>query len=474
MEVTERPNIHIMELYGKYFFYDVNTNSILSISLEVCKYLLDLLKGKFYEVPLEIQEEWEYLIQQGYLKPVKVNARIEHYETAILKNLYENNLNTVILQVTQNCNLRCEYCVYSGSYINRVHNNKRMPLEVAKAAILFLAQNSKNSKTISIGFYGGEPLLEFELIQNVVEYAEQLFSGRKVMFNMTTNATLLNMDKARYLYEKKFNITVSLDGPRNIHDSNRIFANSNKGTFDTVMANLEEIRRELPSFCETIGFNAVIDLKQNVSCTSEFFLKYDTVKNMNVSANQVNPISKKEDEEINPELLAVSYYEIFKTYLYACRKDMFREFKPTLYGSEVIALKQSFKDRFIGHEPDTQTVSPGGQCLPGIQRFFITVDGKFFPCERVDEESDELCIGDLTNGFDLEAAKRILNVAQITADECKKCWCSKLCYQCVAKAGETGSIESESRIKWCAETKLSVENNIKNYIILKKYGCRFD
>ena len=156
-----------------------------------------------------------------------------------MESLYENNLNTIILQVTQNCNLRCQYCVYSGSYINRVHNNKRMSVEVAKQAIDFLVKHSENSKEISIGFYGGEPLLEVPLIREVVDYAEGVFSGKKLLFNMTTNATLLNIETAKYLYEKKFNVTISLDGPKATHVSNRIFANSNKGTFDAVMQNLE-------------------------------------------------------------------------------------------------------------------------------------------------------------------------------------------------------------------------------------------
>lgn len=77
-------------------------------------------------------------------------------------------------------------------------------------------------------------------------------------------------------------------------------------------------------------------------------------------------------------------------------------------------MKQIVKDRFVGLQTYQGKISPGGQCLPGIQRFFVTVDGKFFPCERVDEESSELCIGDLKNGFDLENAKKILNVAKIT------------------------------------------------------------
>lgn len=470
-----KTNIHIFELYNSYYMYDVGTNAIFSITEQMCKALIDMLAdNKEYKVNSELQDEFDYLIASGCLKAVEENTVVEHLETSFLGKLYENNLSTIILQVTQNCNLRCQYCVYSGSYINRVHNNKRMSVETAKKSIDFLAKHSTNSKEISIGFYGGEPLLEFSLIREVVGYAEKLFIGKKILFNMTTNATLLNMEKARYLYDKNFNITISLDGPKSTHDSNRIFANSNKGTFDTVMQNLEIIRKELPEFINNIGFNAVIDLKQNVSCSSDFFLNYETVKGINVASNYINPISKKDEEPINPELIAVSNYEIFKTYLYACKKNLFRNYKPTLYSSEVTSLKQMVRDRFIGKPTYQSKISPGGQCLPGIQRFFVTVEGKFFPCERVDEESNDLCIGNLEEGFNLENAKRILNIAKITEKECRECWCYKMCSQCVAKAGESGKIEAANRLRWCNQSRQNAEEYIKNYIVLKKLGCKFE
>lgn len=473
--IISKPNIHILELYNKYYIYDVGTNAIFSITNEMCKFLLNVLKNnQEVEVSSELEEEFEYLIESGCLRPINENIVVEHFETPLLESLYENNLNTIILQVTQNCNLRCQYCVYSGSYINRVHNNKRMSVEVAKQSIDFLAKHSGNSKEITIGFYGGEPLLELSLIKEVVDYAEKLFIGKKILFNMTTNATLLNIEAAKFLYAKNFNLTISLDGPKATHDSNRIFANSNKGTFDAVMQNLELIRKELPDFIKNIGFNAVIDLKQNVACSSEFFLNYETVKGMNVASNYINPISKKDAEPINPELIAISHYEIFKTYLYACNKEIFSYYKPTLYSSEVASLKQIVKDRFVGLQTYQGKISPGGQCLPGIQRFFVTVDGKFFPCERVDEESSELCIGDLKNGFDLENAKKILNVAKITEKECRECWCYKMCSQCVAKAAENGKIEAANRLKWCNQSRKNAEEYIKNYIVLKSFGCKFE
>ena len=470
----KKPNIHIFVEHKKYYLYDVNINAVVTIPYELYEFFSLWGEEDEKEITADIEEDISFLMEQGFLTEKKKISSIKHYETDTLKDLYMYNMGNVILQVTQNCNLRCEYCVYSGSYINRVHTNKRMSFETAVKTIDFLAAHSLNCNEVSIGFYGGEPLLEIELIKKAVSYAKEVFGEKKVNFNMTTNATLLNMDIADFLVQNDFNITISLDGPRNIHNKNRIFANSNKGTFDLIMENIALIREKYPFFDKKISFNAVIDLKQNVACSSEFFLNYETVKGINVASNYINPISKKDEEPINPELIAISYYEIFKTYLYACNKEIFSNYKPTLYSSEVASLKQIVKDRFVGLQTYQGKISPGGQCLPGIQRFFVTVDGNFFPCERVDEESSELCIGDLKNGFDLENAKKILNVAKITEKECRECWCYKMCSQCVAKAGENGKIEAANRLKWCKQSRKNAEEYIKNYIVLKNFGCKFE
>lgn len=316
--------------------------------------------------------------------------------------------------------------------------------------------------------------MEIELIKKAVSYAKEVFGEKKVNFNMTTNATLLNMDIADFLVQNDFNITISLDGPRNIHNKNRIFANSNKGTFDLIMENIALIREKYPFFDKKISFNAVIDLKQNVSCTNEFFLNYDTVKGLNVNGTFINPVNRKEILDFDPELNAISNYEVFKVFLYACDSDLFSEYKPTLYESEIASIKQAMCERYIGVEGYEDIISPGGQCLPGIQRFFVTADGKFFPCERVDETSEELCIGDLQQGINIDNAIKILNVADVTSRQCIECWCYKMCYQCISKAQEDGRINAEARLKWCQQTRAGVEGTIKDYIILKKYGCKFE
>ena len=470
----KKPNIHIFVEHKKYYLYDVNINAVVTIPYELYEFFSLWGKEDEKEITADIEEDISFLMEQGFLTEKKKISSIKHYETDTLKDLYMYNMGNVILQVTQNCNLRCEYCVYSGSYINRVHTNKRMSFETAVKTIDFLAAHSLNCNEVSIGFYGGEPLLEIELIKKAVSYAKEVFGEKKINFNMTTNATLLNMDIADFLVQNDFNITISLDGPRNIHNKNRIFANSNKGTFDLIMENIALIREKYLFFDKKISFNAVIDLKQNVSCTNEFFLNYDTVKGLNVNGTFINPVNRKEILDFDPELNAISNYEVFKVFLYACDSDLFSEYKPTLYESEIASIKQAMCERYIGVEGYEDIISPGGQCLPGIQRFFVTADGKFFPCERVDETSEELCIGDLQQGINIDNAIKILNVADVTSRQCIECWCYKMCYQCISKAQEDGRINAEARLKWCQQTRAGVEGTIKDYIILKKYGCKFE
>lgn len=74
------------------------------------------------------------MINYGFLKNKRVSKTM-HPETKYIKYHIENNLSSIILQVTQNCNLRCDYCIYSGSYSNRVHTNKRMNIDVAKEVL---------------------------------------------------------------------------------------------------------------------------------------------------------------------------------------------------------------------------------------------------------------------------------------------------------------------------------------------------
>lgn len=196
--------IHTFRTLNSCYLYDVNINSIIRINEST----YNILKNE-QEIPngdIRISK----LKERGFLQPIDRNFQIEHPLTDKVESYIQNNLSLLILQVTQNCNLRCKYCVYSGSYVNRVHTNKRMNFETAKQAVDFYYNHSKNIDIASISFYGGEPLLEFELIRNIVEYCEMKFSGKQLNLNMTTNATLLTNEMMDFLQVHKINTTLQL------------------------------------------------------------------------------------------------------------------------------------------------------------------------------------------------------------------------------------------------------------------------
>ena len=476
-----KPNIHLFEIYDRKFLYDVDTNSIVSIPNDVYSFLKELacctseldVSNKLSVMETTVRQSIIYLENQGLLHPVNSNLQVKHVETDILQGLYDGNLSLMTLQVTQNCNLRCKYCVYSGSYINRIHANKRMSWEVAKRAVDFYYGHTKNSNEVSLGFYGGEPLIEIELIRRVVVYAEEVFKGKKLSFNMTTNATMLTDEIVQFLLEHNFHIAISLDGPKKIQDGNRVFADKESGTFDTVMKNLEQIKHRYPEFLNKITFNAVIDLSKDIGCANDFFMSYDMVKDIFVMGNMINNANRKEELETDRQYVADALYEEFKVLLYYCT-NIFKTYKPTLMDGRFRGIKQLYYNRMVAKNSKTNYDCPGGQCLPGAQRFFVNADGRFYPCERVDEASETYCIGNIDDGFDMDKISKLLNVAQLTEKECKNCWCFRLCSQCIAVAEENGELSKKKRLSNCMGIRNQIESDLKDYIVLCDNNCDFE
>lgn len=170
-----------------------------------------------------------------------VVEKIEHPGTEIIEHYIKTRIQQLTLQVTQQCNLRCDYCAYSGIYDrNRIHSKLRMSFETAKKAIDFFLERSVERLDIFVSFYGGEPLLEFELIKQCVEYINNQAEGKRINYIMITNGTLLSDKVVDYLVENNFALSVSLDGSKE-HDVNRKFVNG-EGSFDTIINNIKRIQ----------------------------------------------------------------------------------------------------------------------------------------------------------------------------------------------------------------------------------------
>ena len=304
-----KPFIHCFKTAKEYYVYDVNTDKIIQVSFETYNFLENNIWDE------KAEREIEKLINEGYLKRTRVEE-VKHFATDFLESYLENRMNQLVLQVTQKCNLRCSYCVYSGDYKNRNHSQKEMSWETAKEAVDYLYGHSMSSEDIYISFYGGEPLLMFRLIKEVVEYVKREYCQRTVHFNLTTNGTLFTPEIVQYFIKNNIQIMFSLDGPKEVHDKNRIFAGSNRGSFEKLRDSMKMIySMDRKYYKKNVSFNTVLD-PQNELRTIYEFLDKDRLISKNLSRISVlNDNYTDKQCEFSGEFVEEQEYEYFKCFL---------------------------------------------------------------------------------------------------------------------------------------------------------------
>lgn len=441
----------------RYYLYDRNSNEIVPISFSEYE---KLEAGKDLSA-----DEYQELESKGILFENEVE-KIEHPENGMLNLRYERKVSVLTLQITQQCNLRCGYCVYSGNYQNRTHSNKSMSDEIAKKSIDFLAEHSIDSTKVHIGFYGGEPLLRFPFIKMCMEYAKDRLAGKEITYSLTTNATLLTEEIVSYFEENNVMLTISLDGDKESHDSNRKFANTEIGSFDVIQEKLKMVLSRYPKYFSTLSFNVVIDPGHSFKNLCDYFKNNELFRNANITAGLISGQYAQQDLSISEEFMEQYGYELFKYFLYKLnrleKKDVSNLFEG--YFSDIKKLE----NRSYG--PLGKVEHHGGPCIPGIQRLFVSVDGNLYPCERVDENSKVMKIGTVYDGFDIDNAIRILNIGKLTNDECINCWALRLCTICAALADDRESFSKEKKLLACQEVKKKATSVLTNYCMLKELG----
>jgi uncharacterized protein len=146
--------------------------------------------------------------------------------------------------LTQSCNLNCVYCYGEGGSYGSGGN---MDEQTAFQAVDWLLQQSGKKKKIHVGFFGGEPFLNFLLMQKIVDYARKRCAeeDKKVAFHATTNGTLLDSEKIEFIRDNEISVMVSLDGPKEIHDAQRPFKNG-QGSYDIIVDNCKNLLKAKP------------------------------------------------------------------------------------------------------------------------------------------------------------------------------------------------------------------------------------
>lgn len=170
------PNILPIKTPLQDYIYDVNLNTFVPVPQDVFQYAEKRLKNK--NGTIEEKRKFDAMMEKGYFSSEHIK-RINNPYSNYLPLLLSRNMSQILLQVTQGCNFRCEYCIYTASIdgIQRKHTNKRMDFHTAKHAVDYLWNHSIDSDVVTIGFYGGEPLDGIDLTY-LFMICEQTFNIR--------------------------------------------------------------------------------------------------------------------------------------------------------------------------------------------------------------------------------------------------------------------------------------------------------
>ncbi|WP_054644819.1 radical SAM protein [Thermoanaerobacter thermocopriae] len=278
-------NVFVFERDNKdTYIYDNDTGLIFNIDNSFLMLLNEIRKDGFSENKIYNNynlEYYDFFFKKyiGMQKSISIQSRKKYTVKDIEKHIETYGMKQLIFNITEQCNLRCKYCIYSDHYpYHHSYSDKAITFEIAKKAIDLYMHYFKKvydyypKRRPIFTFYGGEPLLEFEIIKNIVEYILSKYRTYNPMFNMTTNGTLLSDKTLRYINNiKDFYISISLDGPKEEHDRNRIFPN-NKGTFDLIYANLVKVNKLYPSLWENLNLLSCYDFYTDIT-KAEIFLK---------------------------------------------------------------------------------------------------------------------------------------------------------------------------------------------------------
>lgn len=424
------------------YFFEIMEPIVFKTEYNNC-YLYSPSKKALIPIPLSLYEElsvkddsndaiWLSLRRHGYLDiwydEFKGVVDAKTIKDAVI------NLSQIVFETTTLCNLRCEYCCYGDGYNTfekRRDQRGLLTFDTAKTIIdylhtLFAEMNisAAPKEPFAISFYGGEPLINFNVIKEIVEYAENLnLQNRIVTFTMTTNATLL-AKYADFLQSHQFKLLISLDGDKS-HDAYRKTTNG-KESFDIVIANLEKVKAKYPKWFSTFRFNAVYT---NISHIEEivtwFKEKFDKVPNF----SPLHP----------PTIGSIGYDKILKMLAkFEIPESMMLDedlIAQSPINKRVLELCNCLFSNTINKEYDliekTNTL-PSGTCIPFSKRMFVSYDGKLHPCEKVNRDFP---LGEIKDGqvkIDFKKnAEAFMQKLSIQKPICQKCYLQMCCSKCL-------------------------------------------
>lgn len=345
-------------------------------------------------------------------------------------------LQTVVLNVTNQCNLSCSYCYEYGE--DRIAEpegkTKFMSEQTARKTVDFLLDQSPGRRVVHLTFFGGETLLNFAVVKSTIEYARRRAAdaGKYIDFSMTTNATMLTPEIIGFLAENNVGVTVSIDGPKESHDRFRVFQGG-RGSYDVIAPKIKELiktHRSRPIGARVTLTAQVVDVKKIFRHLIEE-MGFDEVGFAPVTTSPVRlyAIGNKGLDGILEQFV-----------------DLAREY----LGHALQNKHHGFSNVSDTLQELHQGVSKAYPCGAGLGLLGVSPAGDIGLCHRfVDSPAGK--IGHVESGVDREAQAQHLSRGHIgNKYDCHTCWarpvCSGGCYhEAYVRYGDT----SHANLHYC-------------------------
>lgn len=409
IRATESNVIHTFRYKDLYLAIDVESGAVHSVDKEAFDvinaciggndpYLLDYPQEDITEILGELDE----LKKQGtYDSP-------EHIIESTALGDGRHVIKSLCLHVAHDCNLRCKYCFASTG---EFHGERMlMSEEVGKKALDFLMEHSGNRHTLEVDFFGGEPLMNFEVVKSLVEYGRSLEKkfNKHINFTMTTNAVALTDEISDYLNREMHNIVISLDGRREIHDALRPTANG-RGSFDIIAEKAMKLikgRGDKEYYVRGTFTNRNLDFTEDVKALHD--MGFEQISLEPVVLDDSSPYAIL-DEHIKTVL---DEYERLADYLVESRKNgrWFNFFHFMVDFDAGPCLKK----RLSG-------------CGAGVEYAAITPEGDIYPCHQFVGETEFKMGSVVTGEYSFEMSKGFAECSILSKPTCRTCFAKYFC-----------------------------------------------
>lgn len=363
---------------------------------------LQALQGKYQET--DIREAYDEILSLHNEKVLFSDDLYGDYaETVVI-----SPVKALCLNISHDCNLRCKYCFASTGDFGT--GRKLMPFEVGKAAIDFLLENSVGRENLEVDFFGGEPLMNFDVVKQIVAYArsKEKEYHKNFRFTMTTNGILLNDEIIDYLNKEMYNVVLSIDGRKEVNDNMRVRVDGS-GSYDKILPGFKKLVEKRG---EKEWYVRGTYTKENLDFSEDIFHLYE----QGFEEISVEPVI--EDPE---KVYAIKEEDLEKIYAeYDKLVDRITEIRKS-------EKHINFFHFMIDLDQGPCVVKRLRGCGSGNEYICITPDGDIYPCHQF-VGIEEYKMGNIEDGtFDENIKKEFAGSHVYSKPACGDCWARFYC-----------------------------------------------